>query len=419
MGSHVFNDMVAPRIVALTVNKAAIIRTMSSQFERDLTSGSQPMGDSERIKLPNMSTIRDGFSYVGAAIDRRYKTLVASERFGSDMDWDTIEKAVKMERSAAELEENLFEPQAERISSEWEIRGGRFIKLHCKNVVGALGTVPTTLLTYTGVRTRIMELGGWESASRRSLFLTPNAMGTVIASSNNVLALFNPTRQIDDAFQDGYVGQYSGFKWIESMNLPPHTTGVITTQATGTTVSGGGQSGTSILLGGTTGNTLLPGDIVTFANVNEVNPMTKQSIGRLYQGKILIGGTFASSLLTVTLEAPGIVPTGPYQNVDAGPAAGAIVLLWPGTTMVDATAKSGTCGFAFTDKAVGFTSIKLPMPKSGTQEMTDQYTDPKTGMSIGLWRTANFQDRSFSTRLDTWGGFVNLDLEHCGVLIGM
>lgn len=419
MGSHVFNDMVAPRITSLTVNKSGIIKTMSTQYERDLTSGSQPQGDTERIKRPNMATVTDGFAYSGAAIDRRYVTLVADQKFHVPLDWDTVEKAVMMERSAEELEENLFMPMAEKASSEWELRGGRFIKLHTNNVTGALGTKPTTLATYTAARTRLIENGGWESSIRRSLFLSPDAMGTILAGGNNVLALFNPVKTVETAFTQGSIRQYGDALWYESMNLPSHTTGIITTQTTGTTVSGGGQSGTSINLAGTTGDTLKAGDILTFANVNQVNPMTKQSTGRLYNAKVAQDLTFAASAGTVTLEAPGLVISGPYQNVDAGPIDTAIALLMPGTTMTDGTAKTGTFGFEFTNEAFGFTGIKLPMPAKGTEEYLDQYTDPKTGMSFGIWRTSRFADRSFSTRLDTWGGFVATMADSSAILIGM
>lgn len=416
MGNHVFSDMVAPRITKLTINKVQLLGVFSKQFERDLTSGSKPMGDTERIKKPHRSLIRDGFAYVGQSIDRRYTTIVADQKFGTDLDWDSIEKAVEMERSAEELEENIFDPAAQQLSQEWDLRAGRFVKNNTNHVVGALGTTPTTLLTFTGARSRIIGAGGWETATRKGVFVTPDMMGTLIATNNNILALFNPKSDVEDAFREGFIGRYAGAKWFESMSLPTHTTGVITTQATGTTISGAGQTGSTLNLAGTTGDTLKAGDKITIASVNEVNPMTRQTLQRLMVFTVVNDATFAASAATVTIS-PQLIASGPYQNVDSVPANAAIVLLSPGTTMVDGAAKSGLYGAMFTNEAFGFVGVPLPMPAKGTQEYTDQYTDPKTGMSFGTWRHAEFQGRTFSNRIDTWGGFGNLQGENSSCLI--
>lgn len=415
MGNHVFSDIVAPRITRLTVNKLGVLSIFDTRFKNDLNKG-QPMGDTERIKKPHRSNIRDGFNYVGQSIDRRFVTMTADQKFGADLDWDTIEKAVQMERSPEELEENIFEPRAAQMAQEWDLRAMRFVKNNTNHVVGALGTAITALSTMTSARTRLIECGGWESATKKAVFITPEIMGGLVATSNNILALFNPKADVEDAFREGYIGRYAGAKWFESMSCQRHTTGVITTQASGTTISGAGQTGTSLNLGGTTGNTLLQGDTITVASVNEVNPMTRQSLGRLLPQKIMASVTFASSLATVTVF-PGIIPTGPYQNCDSVPADAAIVLIQPGTTMVDATAKSGLLGAEFTNEAFGFCAVDLPMPAKGTEEYSDKYTDPDTGMTMGIWNTSRFDGRSFSSRLDTWGGFVNLQGDTSSCLI--
>ncbi len=417
-GNHVVADMVAARIVSLTVNKLGIASNMSRKFEREFQSGT-PFGDTLRIKKPFRSTIRDGFTYQGQSIDRRYTTLVADQKFGADLDYDTIEKAVLMERSQEDLDKNIFDPIAAQIAQEIDSRAARHIYLNTPNVVGALGTTPTSLATYTAARTRIKELGGWETAGRIVCAVTPEMMGTIVASSSspNLLSLFQPSDTVAKAFKKGYIGEYADLSWIESMSLYRHTTGVITTQATGTTVSGGGQSGSTLNLAGTSTDTLKAGDIITIASRYGVNSMTRRSLNRLAQFKIMADATFASSAATVQIYPSITLPGSAYQNVDSNPAASDIVLLMPGTTMVDGTAKSGIFGAVFTDEAFAMVGIDLPMPTRGSQDFIGKYTDPDSGISVGIWREAQFGDRSWRTRYDVWLGFAPLLADVGSVLI--
>lgn len=415
-GNHVYIDMASARVVSLAVNQLGIASIFGKQYESDFNDG-RPIGDTLRVKLPHRSNIREGLAYQGQSIDRRYVNVVADQIFGADLDYDTIEKAIQMERTPEELDANLFRPVGQQIAQEIDSRAALYAYKNTNNITGQLGTTPTTLSVYTGARTRIKENGGWETASRVGAFITPEMMGTIVAGSSSPALLSLFVKDVDKAFRKGYIGEYGDMTWFESMSLYRHTTGVITTQATGTTVSGGGQTGTTLNLGGSTGDTILAGDTITIANVFNVNPLTRRSTNRLKHFKVMTGCTFAASLGTVTIF-PGIVPAGPYQNVDSVPATAAIVLLTPGTTMTDATAKSGLFGAVLTNESYALVGIDLPMPKASSQEWTDSYRDEKTGIGISCWRFAEGRSRTWSTRWDVMLGFGPLFNDNSACLIG-
>ena len=68
--------------------------------------------------------------------------------------------------------------------------------------------------------------------------------------------------------------------------------------------------------------TIKAGDVFTIDNVYAVNPVSKQSTGRLQQFVVTTLSTLSGGGGTVTVS-PNIVTTGPYQNVDAAPIDGA------------------------------------------------------------------------------------------------
>lgn len=407
-------DWVSARVVANIKNKLVIAEGFSKAHERDFEK-EFAIGDSVRVKYPDQGLIREGLTYIGASPDRKYTTITVDNFFGIDLEWDSIEKALSMERSLEEIEEQYIEPRAATIAQEIDSRAARFAYLNTNNVIGALGVTPTTLDTYNQARTRIFENAGWASAKRRSMVITPQMVETAITGTAR--GLFNTGGQENDIFREGIIGTYGGFKWMESMSLYQHTSGIWTTVLSSTTVSGSGQSGSSLLVAATTGDTFVAGDIITIAAVNNVNPRTKRSTGRLKQFKIMANATAAASAATLTIFPEIIGPGDPYQNVDALPLTAAVVQMWPGTTMVNGAATTGTLGMAYTDEAFALVGIDLPMPKKSSMQMCEAYTDPDTGIQVSILQDFDFDARKWKTRMDVALGFGRLRADECAVLV--
>lgn len=415
-GNHVFTDAVAPEVVRLLTNKLVHTQFFSRKNERDFNEG-QPIGDTLRVKLPYRGIIRNGFGYVGANVDRRYTTIVADQMFGIDVDWDTIEKAVQMERSMEDISENILDPLTAQLAQECDSRAAQFVHNNTPNMVGALGTTPTVMSTYNATRTRLKELGGWDGSKRRGMIVSPQMMETVVAGSPNVIGLFNPRDTVAKAFKEGYIGEYGGYEWYESMSLYQQVSGVWANQS-GNTVTGAGQAGSSILIACTTGDTFNVGDHITFGSVNAINPMTRRTNNRLKQFTITAATVGVGSAATLQISPAIVGPGSPYQNVDALPGNGAVLTLMPGTSMSNATAKTGLFGQAITNEAFALVGIDLPMPKSSAFDVVSSYTDPDTNITVGIIRVFDFDARKWKTRMDIWIGFGALLADNSACLIG-
>jgi hypothetical protein len=196
------------------------------------------------------------------------------------------------------------------------------------------------------------------------------------------------------------------------MSLYTHTAGTI---ASTYTVSGAGQSGSSLLVNCTNGDTFKQGDKLSINLVNGLNPMTRRTTNRARQFTITQDVTSTGSTATVPIFPQIIGPGSPYQNVDALPGNGATITHWPGTASPNG--KVGPLGIAFTKNAFACVGGRLPMPKKGTKELAEEYTDPRTGITISFIVDFMTREREFDNRMDCLMGFGVMWAEFCSVLI--
>lgn len=144
------------------------------------------------------------------------------------------------------------------------------------------------------------------------------------------------------AFEKAEIGTYGGFDNYTSVHAPTHTVGV----ATGTPlVNGGSQAVTyatakdswtqTLNTDGWTNSTtgiLKAGDVFTIAGVFAVNPISKQSTGRLQTFTVTAdadsGATTGPAALTIS---PPIITSGAYQTVSGAPADNAAITVKTGT----------------------------------------------------------------------------------------
>lgn len=164
--------------------------------------------------------------------------------------------------------------------------------------------------------------------------------GAVLADS--IKSLQMTRSKVDTAIERSRFGMMGGFDSMTSVHIPRHTVGV----ATGTPVVNGASQNTTYLLSkatwtqtlatdGWTNSTtgiLLAGDVITIAGVFEVNPISKQSTGRLQNFVVTADANSGASTGPATLTiSPPIIVSGPYQTVSAAPANDAAIVVKTGT----------------------------------------------------------------------------------------
>lgn len=396
----------------LLVNKLSIgshfNTDVQKEFERDFAPG-----ETVRVPFPQEFLIRNGLGYTPQPINRRSTTVTCNEIFGIDFDYDSFEKALKMERSEEQLRKNYSEPAAAQMFQEIESRCALYAYQHASTLVGALGTDPTTFDgSSAAARQKLVELG-CPAGKDRAMILPPAVMR---ALKNTAIGYFNPVQDIAKQFRTGIIGSGDGFDWYESVSLYSHTAG---TWAGAVTVNGANQSGSTLTITATAGDTFKKGDKVSVANVNPVNPRTRRRVGASARTFTVLNDpqlTAAGGGVDVLQISPAIYgPGSQYQNVDALPANGAALTLFPGTTSPNG--KSGNVGLAIHPDAFALVGVKFENPKESSVQIARQIVDDETGIPIAFIRDFDSVGRRWINRFDTCIGFGELYASNCAVAV--
>lgn len=202
-------------------------------------------------------------------------------------------------------------------------------------------------------------------------------------------------------------------------NVQPYMTQSVINLTTGTRaasgaaqVNGAGQNVTYASIAGndykqtlninnlTSGHTIKAGEVFSIANVNAVNPRTKQSTGQPAQFVVLEDATAdGSGNATITIANP-IITSGAFQTVTAAPANGAAIT-WLGNA---STAYRQNA--VFHKSAIALVFAKLSDPFTGQASYA---TDPATGVTIRYWRTSDGVNDTHLHRWDVLYGVKNVD----------
>lgn len=213
-----------------------------------------------------------------------------------------------------------------------------------------------------------------------------------------------------DAIQKGYMGPLSGMEFYSSPIVPTHTVGAYagTPLADGATA----QTGASILTKGWTGSItglLKKYDVITFAGVYEINPITRLSTGRLQTfvvtadvnstsgaATIPISPSINDGTLTTTDIEGTTVSLAAYQNVSAAVANNAAI------TVMGVANGIYRQNFYMHKNAIALCVPQLELPRSAV--VAERITDPESGLSLSLTEGYTIGDHTETTRLDAvWG----------------
>jgi len=148
--------------------------------------------------------------------------------------------------------------------------------------------------------------------------------------------------------------------------------------------------------------------VIGLGGVFRTNPVTRERTESANTMTVTVAQdvTGAGSAATVQIKEK-LFFTGNYQNIDAQPANGATLTLFPGTS--SPSGKVGKQGLAFTQEA--FAGISLPLPMPENEELVSQSTDPDTGISIAFIRSFDAINRKWINRFDVLLAFGRLHAE--------
>jgi len=405
-------NWVSMKVLRLLLNKLIVAEYFNRSWERDFKKEFAP-GSQITVKFPQRFTVSDGMGYQPQGINRLQTPVNLDQWLQVAFEWDDYEDAVKLERSEEELEQQYFEPAAAALAQECDSRCAKWAYQNLSMLVGALGTDPTSVTTYYQARQRLEENAAGVLGKR--CMLISSSMMTTLGS--NITTIFHPADEITMAWKEGVIGELGAAMFYESQSLYSHTAGTWAGTSGYPIVAGANQSGTTITITANAGDTFNLGDKISFANVNLVNPMTRRIPGKavnkvftITQALTAVGGAGGD---TISILPPIYGPGSQYQNVDALPANGAALTLWPGTTSPNA--KVGTVGMSLTRDAFAIVGAKLYVPEA--VEQSGSATDPDTGLTVRKVKAWDPVRSVQVNRMDSLFGLGNLYQDNGGVAV--
>jgi hypothetical protein len=342
------------------------------------------IGSQLRIRLPVDFTVRTGAAASFQDVSEQSTTLTMATQNGVDMSFPSIDLTLSVddfaERYIAPAVNNLAGTVAVGVMSGAE--GGVSNYVDNQSAGAIITPSSTTVLTANA----ILDANSAPTMNRR-LVVDPFTDARVAGA---LTGLFNPVSEISEQYKSGGMKNALGFDWLKDQTVLKHTPGTFSAG----TVNGASQTGTSITVNAITG-TLKKGDIITFAGVNSVNRITKQSNGSLAQFVVL--ADVAASGTTVTIYPALVPPSGgnsvQYQTVTASPAnSAALALLSPATTTYRKN-------IAFVPEAITMATADLEIPPN-VESAREQFD----GVSMRMVRQYVVGTDQTGTRLDVvWG----------------
>lgn len=391
-------DMITAEAVMLFKNSNLFIMNMDTQYDDQFAIDGAKIGDTLRIRLPSDFIVTDGPAMQLQDNTQQFTSLTVSSQKNVATPFTTAERTMSIDRYSELVMSPMVNALCGKVASTI-MRGseGGVCNL-VANTDGAGNIISPTMDQFTGANAVLDDQGA--SMLDRRCVQDPTSDARTVSS---LAGLLNPSQEVSAQFRSGMMKSGLGYdRFFRDQTVIKHTTG---TFSAGGTVNGGNQStstsGGNITVNAITG-TLKKGDIITFAGVNAVNRVTKDSLGTLRQ--FVVTADVANGATSIPIY-PGLIasstgvaggPEQQYQTVDASPLNGAVMAL------VTPAGSVYRKSLAYTQKAVTMASADLVMPKKAVEEAARTSYD---GVSMRMLTDYLPMTDQLATRLDVLFGF--------------
>lgn len=393
-------NMITREAVELWKNTNAFIQNIDKQYDDQFAKHGAKIGTSLRIRLPNDFTVTTGPALSLQDTTEQSTTMVLATQKHVDVGYSTQERTMSLddysERVLAPMVNNLAGAVAADVMTGTEAGVCNLVA----NVDGSNAVLNPNSGTYLQAGA-VLALNSAPTGGRKVV----NDPITEARVVNSLSGLFNPQQDISRQYKTGMMYNALQFDWMSDQTVIKHTTG---TFSAGGTVNLGSQTGLSINVNAITG-TLKQGDIITFAGVNAVNRITKQTTGQLRQfvvtSNVATGGT-SVSIYPALLPAVGGSAV-QYQTVDASPINGAAM------SLVLNASQQYRKNVAFAPQAITMATADLEMPERGVVEAARDTFD---GVSMRMLSSYIPGTDQIVTRLDVLYGYLFIRPEWCCII---
>lgn len=378
MPNTLLTDSIIAKEAAIQVrNSMQMARTIHIGYEEDF---GKKVGNTISYRKPQRLLAYSGATLATQDFIQQTGQLVLSNRFHVPIRFTTEELTLSLD----DFSEQVIQPAAIALASQIEKACAAEI-LNLENVAPDSGAslASNALQKFLNMQAVLGE-NAVPTGDRMNMFgaFSPQQYANIVGGVGNVFS----TNITEEQVEMGIRGELSGTYLGQSQLISQHTHGSMA--GGGALVNGAVSSGTSLPLDNISGGgtTLSVGDTFTVANVFAVNPITKDSTGRLKSFRVTAAHTGGNGTISF---APAIVTSGPYQNVTAAMADNAAITF-------DGTASATVpVGAAYHRHAISLVTVPLELPNAPFAARAEY-----EGISVRVVKDYDISDDEDVARLD-------------------
>lgn len=395
-------SMIAKEALMEFKNQLTFTRGVNRQYDSEFAKSGAKIGNTINIRKPQRYDVTDGAVLNVQDIENETIPLVLNKRKHVAFQFSTQELTLNVEK----FNELYLRPAVTRLANQVDFDGLALFE-HVYNSVGTPGTQPAdqaTALALALSAGQKMKEFSCPVDDLRYVCLNPASEAAMV---KGLAGLYNSQKEVSKQYEKGVMGEALGFKWKMDQNVNVHTTGSFADGAdVATTVT---QNGTTQIAfdGGTAGSGnvagyLKKGDVISFAGVYAVNPITKQSTGSLMQFVVTEDVTCDNAGAGTIKISPAIYLSGPKKNVSKAPEDGDTIYLF-GKDDNSYAGKSTPANLAYHRDAFVLGCADLEMPQG--VHAAARATDRESGLSIRFVSFYDGVNDIIASRLDILYGW--------------
>lgn len=400
-GKLLTSDLILKEAMWQFKNNLVACKRVFRDLESKVVNG---VGNSVSVKKPYRVKSTEGRTLGVQPLVDNTVTITINRQRNVGLKWTVQDLTLSIE----DFSQRYIQPAVGEIATQVELS----VFNEAQNAYFMTGTVGTDLSYSTFALTRAQMNGVAipdEGTGLRSALINDIDAANI---STSLMTVFAGQGSIaKDSIQKGYMGPLSGMEFYSSPIVPTHTVGNYGGIPLSNNVTA--QTGSSIITDGWTASItgiLKQYDVITFAGVYEINPITRTSTGRLQtfvvtadvnsdlggNATVLVSPSINDGTLTTTDVEGTTVSLAAYQNVSAAVANNAAI------TVMGTANGIYRQNFYMHKNAIALCVPQLELPRSAV--VAERITDAESGLSLSLTEGYTVGDHTETTRLDAvWG----------------
>lgn len=390
------DDIIVKKALMSLKNNLVFSRNVTREYSKEFAKSGAKAGATVNIRKPSRYDVTEGAALTIQDSVQRSVALEVDKHYHVGMAFSQVDRTLSLDKFA----ELHIDPAMEQLAGYIDYA---FYADMYKQVYSSVGahiatSLPSTLKGFTQAKAKISLLGGPKGVY--SAVVNPDVEASLV---EGLKGLTQSSEKIAEQYESGYMGLAAGCRFMSSQSVANHTVGDHEgTPAIDTTVSSNGTA--TLHLDGTLGDVtgyFKEGDVITIANVNAVNPITKQSTGQLAQFVVTADTASVSNEIAALPISPPIYLTGPLKNVSKAPEDGDLVLIFGSITAYDN--ETAPNNLVFHKSAFALASVDIELPNAGAK--ASRAFDEDAGLSLTMTEAFDIHNYRNIHRIDFLGGW--------------